>query len=111
MSRGAHPSSSGQVARDVGRKRQDRVVAMQRGSAMGKLSAVVMVVLAIPALAAAQHRGGAAGPAMAASFHGGAAISHVAAAPPRSSMRLQSGTRIGSPILRTENGVRIIRRN
>jgi len=78
---------------------------------MGKLSAVVMVVLAIPALAAAQHRGGAAGPAMAASFHGGAAISHVAAAPARSSMRLQSGTRIGSPILRTQNGVRIIRRN
>jgi hypothetical protein len=78
---------------------------------MGKLSAVAMVVLAIPALAAAQHRGGAAGPAMGAAFHGGAVISHVAAAPARSTMRVQSGTRIGLPILRTQNGVRIIRRN
>jgi hypothetical protein len=78
---------------------------------MGKLSAVAMVVLAIPALAAAQHRGGGAGPAMGAAFHGGAAISHVAAAPARSTMRVQSGTRIGSPILHTQNGVRIIRRN
>jgi hypothetical protein len=78
---------------------------------MGKLSAVVMVVLAIPAVAAAQHRGGAAGPAMAASFRGGAVISRAASAPARSTMRVQSGTRIGSPILRTQNGVRIIRRN
>ena len=82
---------------------------------MGKLSAVAMVVLSIPALAAAQHRGGAAGPAMAASFHGGAAISHVAAAPAHTTMRVPSGTsgaaRVGSPILRTQNGVRIIRRN
>ena len=78
---------------------------------MGKLSTVAMVVLAIPALAAAQHRGGGAAPAMAASFHGGAVISHVASAPARSTMRVQSGARIGSPILRTQNGVRIIRRN
>src|ERR1700747_1635410 len=82
---------------------------------MGKLSAVAMVVLAIPALAAAQHRGGGAGPAIGAAFHGGAAISNVAGAPARSTMRVQSGTssaaRIGSPILRTQNGVRIIRRN
>jgi len=82
---------------------------------MGKLSAVAMVVLAIPALAAAQHRGGAAGPAMGAAFHGGAVISRAASAPARSTMRVQSGTsggaRIGSPILRTQNGVRIIRRN
>jgi hypothetical protein len=73
-----------------------------------------MVVLAIPALAAAQHRGGATGPAMAASFHGGAVISRAASAPARSTMRGQSGTstaRIGSPVLRTQNGVRIIRRN
>jgi len=73
-----------------------------------------MVVLAIPALAAAQHRGGAAGPAMGTAFHGGAVISHVASAPARSTMRVQSGTstaRIGSPVLRTQNGVRIIRRN
>jgi hypothetical protein len=82
---------------------------------MGKLSAVAMVVLAIPALAAAQHRGGAAGPAMGAAFRGGAVISRAAAAPARSTMRVQSGTsgaaRIGSPVLRTQNGVRIIRRN
>src|ERR1700687_6071721 len=88
---------------------------MQRGSAMGKLSAVAMVVLAIPALAAAQHHGGAAGPAMAASFHGGAVISRAASAPARSTMRVQSGTssaaRIGPPILRTQNGVPIVRRN
>src|SRR6266436_7026097 len=89
---------------------------MQRGSAMGKLSAVAMVVLAIPALAAAQHRGGAAGPAMGAAFHGGAVISRAASAPARSTMRVQSGTqsavRIGSPILRAQsNGVRIIHRN
>jgi hypothetical protein len=78
---------------------------------MGKLSAVAMVVLAIPALAAAQHRGGGAGPAMGAAFHGGAVISRAASAPARSTMRVQSGTRIGSPILRTQNGVRIVRRN
>jgi hypothetical protein len=82
---------------------------------MGKLSAVAMVVLAIPALAAAQHRAGAAGPAMGAAFHGGAVISRAASAPARSTLRVPSGTssaaRIGSPVLRTQNGVRIIRRN
>ena len=83
---------------------------------MGKLSAVAMIVLAIPALAAAQHRGGMAGPVMAAPFHGGAVISRAAAAPVRSPMRVASGTqsaaRIGAPALRTRsNGVRIIHRN
>jgi hypothetical protein len=83
---------------------------------MGKLSAVVMIVLAIPALAAAQHRGGMAGPVMAAPFRGGAVISHAASASARSTMRVPSGTqgaaRIGAPALRTRsNGVRIIHRN
>ncbi len=83
---------------------------------MGKLSAAAMVVLAIPAFAAAQHRGAGAAPAMAASFHGGAVISRAASAPARSTMRVQSGTqsaaRIGSPVPRTQtNGVRIIHRN
>ncbi len=82
---------------------------------MGKLSAAAMVVLAIPAFAAAQHRGGAGAPAMAASFHGGGVISRAASAPARSTMRVQSGTqsaaRIGSPVMRTQtNGVRIIHR-
>jgi hypothetical protein len=95
---------------------------------MGKLSAAAIIVLAIPALAAAQHRGGggpamgasfhgaAAGPVMAAPFRGGGAIAHSAFAPARSTMRVVSGTqsaaRIGSPILRARNnGVRIIHRN
>src|SRR6266481_8952827 len=83
---------------------------------MGKLSAAAMVVLAIPAFAAAQHRGAGAAPAMAASFHGGAVISRAASAPARSAVRVQSGTqsaaRIGAPVLRTQsNGVRIIHRN
>jgi hypothetical protein len=83
---------------------------------MGRLSAAVMIVLAIPALAAAQHRGGMTGPVMGAPFHTGAAISHAASAPARSTMRVQSGTqgpaRIGAPALRTQsNGVRIIHRN
>ena len=83
---------------------------------MGKLSAVVMIVLAIPAFAAAQHRGGMAGPVMAAPFRGGAAISRAASASARSTMRVPSGTqgaaRIGAPALRTRsNGVRIIHRN
>jgi len=81
---------------------------------MGKLSAVAMIVLFIPALAAAQHRGGM--PAMAAPFHGGAVVSRAASAPARSTMRVQSGTqsaaRIGAPALRTRsNGVRIMHRN
>jgi hypothetical protein len=83
---------------------------------MGKLSAVAIIVLAIPALAAAQHRGGMAGPAMAAPFHGGAVVSRAASAPVRSPMRVQSGTqsaaRSGAPALRTRgNGVRVIHRN
>jgi len=83
---------------------------------MGRLSAVAMIVLAIPALGAAQRRGGMAGPAMATRFHAGGAISHSAFAPARSTMRVQSGTqsaaRIGAPALRRRsNGVRIIHRN
>src|SRR5258708_101575 len=83
---------------------------------MGKLSAVAMIVLVIPALAAAQHRGGMAGPAMAAPFHAGAAISRAAPAPARSPMRVQSraqsAARSGAPALRRQgNGVRVIHRN
>ena len=83
---------------------------------MGKLSVVAMIVLSIPALAAAQHRGGMAAPAMGAAFHGGGAISHSAFAPARSTIRVASGTqsaaRSGAPALRTRgNGVRIIHRN
>src|SRR5216683_902093 len=83
---------------------------------MGKLSAVAMIVLVIPALAAAQHRGGMVGPAMAAPFHAGAAISRAAPAPARSPMRVQSraqsAARSGAPALRRQgNGVRVIHRN
>ena len=83
---------------------------------MGKLSAAAIIVLAVPALAAAQHHGGMGAPAMAPSFHGGAVVSRVASAPAQSTMRVQSGTqsavRIGTPILRTQgNGVRVIHRS
>ena len=83
---------------------------------MGRLSISAIMDLAIPAFAAAQHRGGAAGPAMAAPFRGGAVISRAASAPARSTMRVQSGTpsaaRMGAPVLRTRNnGVRIVHRN
>jgi hypothetical protein len=75
-----------------------------------------MIVLGIPALAAAQHRGGMAAPVMAAPFHGGAIVSRAASAPLGSKMHVASGTqsaaRIGTPILRTQsNGVRVIHRN
>ena len=81
---------------------------------MGKLSAVAMIVLFIPAFAAAQHRGGM--PAMAAPFHGGTVVSRAASAPVRSPMRVQSGTpsaaRSGAPAMRTRNnGARIIHRH
>ena len=83
---------------------------------MGRLSAAAMIVLAIPALAAAQHRRGAAGPAISMPIHSGTVISHAASGAAHSTMRVQSGaqgaTRIGAPVLRTQNnGVRIIRRN
>jgi hypothetical protein len=75
-----------------------------------------MIVLAIPALAAAQHRGGMAGPVIAAPVRAGTVISHAASAPARSTMRVQSGTqssaRIGAPVRRTQsNGVRIVHRS
>ncbi len=89
---------------------------MQKGSVMGRFSISAIIVLAIPALAAAQHRGGAAAPAIAMPVHAGTAISRAAAAPAHSTMRAPSGTqsaaRIGAPVLRTQsNGVRIIHRN
>ncbi len=74
------------------------------------------MVFAIPAFAAAQHRGGAAVPAIAAPVRAGTVISRAAFAPAHASVRVQAGAqnavRIGVPILRTQsNGVRIIHRN
>ena len=70
------------------------------------------MVLAVPAFAAAQRGGGHA--AMSAG-RAAPAISRGFAAAPHANVRIASGTRsanrIGSPVLRTRNGVRTIRRN
>jgi hypothetical protein len=76
---------------------------------MDRLSTTALIILAIPAFAAAQHRGGVSAPAV----HASAPVSHSA---PSAGMRVQSGSggaaRIGSPVLRSRNnGVRILNRN
>jgi len=68
---------------------------------MRRLSITVMMGLAIPAFAAAQHRGGAIMSAPAMSARGGTVISRGGGAPMRGSVRVQSGTqsaaRTGAP--------------
>jgi hypothetical protein len=92
------------------------MVAAGKGSVMGRFSITVVMVLAIPAFAAAQHRGG--GAAFSAPRSAGPSapmISRPASAPPHANVRVQSGTqsagRTGSTVVRSRNGVRIVHRN
>jgi hypothetical protein len=85
---------------------------------MRRLSITMMMVLAIPAFAAAQHRGGAIMSAPAMSARGGTVISRGGGAPMRGSgsVRVQSGTQsavrvgAGAPVGRTRITGRPIRR-
>jgi hypothetical protein len=82
---------------------------------MGRFSITVVMVLAIPALAAAQHHGGGFASAPMSAGRSAPMISRAGSAPPRASARMQSGTqsaaRTGSQVMRTRNGGRIIHRN
>src|SRR5438309_8058920 len=83
---------------------------MCKRSATLRFSMVTMMVLAIPIFAAAQHRGGAGVSAPAFASHPAAATSR-AAAPAghvggHFQSRAQSAARLGTPIVRTRNGVR-----
>jgi hypothetical protein len=86
------------------------MVATAKGSVLTRVSIAAAMVLAIPAYAAAQQHGGGAG-----AGHAAPMISRAVSAPAHSSVRLQPGTpsaaRVGSPVVRTRNGARIIHRN
>src|SRR5258708_1343897 len=102
------------VGRIFTSKRNKGLWGMGRGSAMRRLSITVMMGLAIPAFAAAQHRGGAIMSAPATSARGGTVIYRGGGAPMRGSVRVQSGTesggRAGAPVGRTRITGRPIRR-
>jgi hypothetical protein len=82
---------------------------------MGRFSITVVMVLAIPALAAAQHHGGSFASAPMSAGRSAPMISRAGSAPPRANARVQSGTpseaRTGSAVIRSRNGARIIHRN
>jgi hypothetical protein len=83
-----------------------KVVALEKGSVMSRFSISAMMLLAIPAFAAAQHRGGApmapSRPAM--------VIPRAAPAPARGIVRAPSGissaSRVGVPVTRVRNSGR-----
>jgi hypothetical protein len=88
---------------------------MSKGSARTRFSVMVMTMLALPAFATAQHRGGAGVSAPAAAGRTAPGISRAPApsghvnARPQSGM--QSAARVGAPMVRARNGVRINHRN
>src|ERR1700720_441994 len=81
---------------------------------MGRLLLTATLLLALPVFAAAQHGGGIGSAPMSAG-RSAATLSRPASAPPPAAARVPSGTqsavRIGSPVVRTRNGARIIHRN
>jgi hypothetical protein len=83
---------------------------------MSRLSILAMIFIAVPALAAAQHGGGAGGRASAAAApsRSATAIPRAAAGPARASARVQSGTqsagRVGGSVVHGRNTGRPIRR-
>src|SRR4029077_681190 len=99
---------------------------MRKGSAMGRFSIAAMMVLTLPAFAAAQHRGG--GMAFAppqlgvaewvsprpAASRPAPAIFRATPAGAHATGRTLSGpqtaARIGTPVLHTRNGTRIVHR-
>jgi hypothetical protein len=84
------------------------------GSVMRRLSIIATMLLALPAFSDAQHGGATASAPMSAG-RSAPALSRPASAPQRAGARVPSGTqsaaRIGSPVVRTRNGARIIHRN
>src|SRR4029077_18409995 len=88
---------------------------MRKGSAMGRFSIAAMMVLTLPAFAAAQHRGGGMAFAPAAASRPAPAIFRATPAGAHATGRTLSGpqtaARIGTPVLHTRNGTRIVHRN
>jgi hypothetical protein len=82
---------------------------------MSRFSITAVMVLAIPAFAAAQHHGGGFASAPMSAGRSAPMISRGASAPAHANVRVQSGVqsagRIGSPVVRTRNGVRTVHRN
>jgi hypothetical protein len=81
---------------------------------MGRFSIAAMMVLTLPAFAAAQHRGGGMAFAPATASRPGPTISRATPAASRAAGRTsgpQNAARIGTPVLRTRNGTRITHRN
>lgn len=80
----------------------------------GRVSLAALIALAIPAFAAAQHHAGGISFAPAPSGRTVVAASRSASAAPRAIARSQAGvtttTRLGTPVARSGNGVRVIHR-
>ena len=91
------------------------MVATKKGSVIGRFSMTVVMVLAIPAFAAAQRHGGGFASAPMSAGRSAPTISRGFSASPHANVRVQSGTqsaaRSGAQVVRTRNGTRIIRRN
>jgi hypothetical protein len=91
------------------------MVATRKGSVMTRFSITAIMALSIPALAAAQHHGGGVASAPMSAGRSAPMISRGSFAPAHANVRVQSGTqtagRVGSPVVRTRNGVRIVHRN
>jgi hypothetical protein len=88
---------------------------MRNASRMSRFSIITMIALAVPAFAAAQHRGGAFVSAPASASRPATVISHAASpsahAIGRSQLGIQNAARLGTQMVRTRNGVRIVHRN
>ena len=87
------------------------MVATKKGSVMSRFSIAAVVILAIPTFAAAQHRGGGFASAPVSAGRSAPVISRAPSASPHAIVRLQSGTRIGSTVVRTRTGGRVIHHN
>ncbi len=84
---------------------------MRKNSVMGRFSITAIMVLTLPAFAAAQHGGGAHASAPAAAGRSGIMISRAGSAPARVAVRAgaRGGARVGAPIARSRNSGRVIR--
>src|ERR1700747_3096210 len=87
------------------------MVATRKGSVMSRFSITVVIGLVVPAFAAAQHRAGGFASAPVSAGRAAPIISRGPSVAPRANVRVQSGTRVGSTIVRTRTGGRVIHRN
>jgi hypothetical protein len=78
---------------------------------MSRFSITVVIALWIPAFAAAQHRGGGFASAPVSAGRAAPMISRGPSVGPHAYVRAQSGTRIGSTVVRTRTGGRVIHHN